>query len=343
MFGREQRVLLRHYLEQGLSKSEVAERLGVSRRTVYHWIGTGQLDRDLDDEPVRYKRRPPVGRKIDRYRGILEERLAEFPKLSAVRLHAEIQAAGYAGGYTQVKEWVRRMRPTPVPEPVVRFETPPGLQAQVDFAEFRLPWGKRYALVVVLGYSRLLWLQFFPRQTLAVLMRGLEEAFNAFGGVPAELLFDQLRAVIVEDQRLAGGRLLENAEFVRFAAHWGFRIRACRPYRARTKGKVERPISYVRSSFFYGRHFLNDADLNAQALSWVQHTANVRVHRTIGEAPQVRFERDEREQLKPLAPRPYRSLILAAQPAKSFAPRPHLPSVERRPLAVYDRIAGGLA
>ena len=215
MYGREQRVLLRHYLEQGLNKAEVAQRLGVSRRTVYHWIESGQLDRELDDEAVRYTPRPPVARKIDRYRGIIEERLAEFPKLSAVRLHDEIRAAGYAGGYTQVKELIRQIRPAPAPEPVVRFETPAGLQAQVDFAEFRLPWGKRYALVVVLGYSRLLWVRFFQRQTMAVLMRGLEEAFACFGGVPAELLFDQLKAVIVDDQRLAGGKLLENAEFVR--------------------------------------------------------------------------------------------------------------------------------
>ncbi len=198
----------------------------------------------------------------------------------------------------------------PAPDPVVRFETPPGHQAQVDFAEFRLPWGKRYALLVVLGYSRLLWLQFYTRQTMAVLMDGLEEAFAFFGGVPAELLFDQMKAVIIEDERAIGGKLLENAEFMRFAAHWGFRIRACRPYRAKTKGKVERPIGYVRESFFYGRSFLNDADLNAQALSWLaQH--GQRPH-AIGPPPRrrdLRFERDERVLLKPLAPRPYRSLI----------------------------------
>ena len=97
MHGREQRVLLRHYLEQGLSKAAVAERLGISRRTVYYWVESGQLDRELDDEPVRYRPRPAVTRKVDPYRGIVERRLAEFPKLSAVRLFAEIKAAGYAG------------------------------------------------------------------------------------------------------------------------------------------------------------------------------------------------------------------------------------------------------
>jgi transposase len=343
MFGREQRVLLRHYLEQGLSKAAVAERLGISRRTVYYWVETGQLDRELDDEPVRYRARPPVARKVDAYRGIVETRLAEYPKLSAVRLFEEIKAAGYEGGYTQLKEFVRSVRPTPPADPVVRFETAPGHQAQVDFAEFRLPWGKRYALVVVLGYSRMMWLQFYSRQTMAVLIRGLESAFEFLGGVPNELLFDQLKAVIIDDERLAGGKLLENAEFMRFAAHWGFRIRACRPYRARTKGKVERPIGYVRQGFFYGRHFLNDEDLNAQALSWMARTANVRTHRTILEAPQARFERDERARLNPLAMQPYRSLVLeSARPAAR--PRLHaMPTVERRPLAVYEQIAGAVA
>lgn len=337
MYAREQRVLLRHYLEQGLSKTEIARTLQVSRRTVYHWISTGQLDRELDNGPACYAPRPPVARKIDRYRQIIQVRLAEYPLLSATRLYEEIQAAGYSGGYSQVKEFVRKVRPKPPADPVVRFETPPGLQAQVDFAEFRLPWGKRFALVVVLGYSRLLWLQFYPRQTMAVLMRGLEESFASFGGVPAQLLFDQLKAVIIEDQRPNGGKLLENAEFLRFAAHWGFRIRACRPYRAKTKGKVERPISYVRQNFFYAREFLNDADLNHQALSWTRHTANARLHRTTREVPQLRFERDERVTLQGLAPQPYRSVLQPQVPHKP-QPLPTLTSVERRPLAAYARI-----
>jgi transposase len=311
MHGREQRVLLRHYLERGLNKAEIARELGVSRRTVYNWIEGGQLDRDLDNAPVQYTPRPAIACKIDAFRPIIDTRLAEFPKLTATRLFDEIRCAGYAGGYTQVKEYVRQVRPAPVADPVVRFETPPGHQAQVDFAEFRLPWGKRYALLVVLGYSRLMWLQFCTRQTMAVLMGGLEEAFTFFGGVPAELLFDQMKSVIIEDERAVGGKLLENAEFMRFAAHWDFRIRACRPYRAQTKGKVERPIGYVRESFFYGRHFLNDADLNAQALSWLERTANARTHRTVAEVPRVRFERDERALLKPLALRRYRSLLPA--------------------------------
>ena len=194
---------------------------------------------------------------------------------------------------------VNTVRPREPVEAAVRFETPAGRQGQVDFGTFTLPWGRRHALVIVLGYSRLLWLRFYPRQTMAVLTEALESAFDRFGGVPEELLFDQMRAVVLSDDRAAGGGLVLNAEFLRFAAHWGFMPRSCRPYRAQTKGKVERPIRYIRESFFYGRTFANDDDLNEQASRWLEGTANLRRHATTGERPVDRFERDERSALLP--------------------------------------------
>lgn len=342
MYDWEPRVLLRHYLEQGLSKTAIAERVGISRRTVHYWIDSGQLDRDLDAASVHY---PPRPTKLDRHHALIRQRLDTYPELTAVRLFEEVRAAGYPGSLTQLKVFVRRVRPIPPPEEVIRFETPPGHQGQVDFAEVRLPWGKRFALMFVLGYSRLLWLQLYPRQTMRTLMTGLEEAFAFCGGVPHELLFDQLKAVVLEDRRPAGGRVLENPEFLRFAAHWGFRIRACRPYRAQTKGKVERPIRYVRQSFLYGRAFAGDADLNAQALHWLATVANVRDHGTTHEPPVVRFERDERAVLQPAAARPYRSLVLLPDTAPAPTPAcqgavPHIP-VERRPLSAYAALAAG--
>lgn len=141
-------MLFRHYLEQGTSKSALARTLGVHRDTIHRWIRDGELDRDLDGEPVRYGPRRPVPTKLDAYKAIIETRLAAYPALSAVRLLAEIRAAGFEGSYTQLKAFVRHVRPTPPPEPVIRFETPAGRQAQVDFAEFRFPWGKRYAFAV---------------------------------------------------------------------------------------------------------------------------------------------------------------------------------------------------
>lgn len=343
MIRRETRMLLRHYLEQGASKSALARRLGISRDTIHRWIRAGDLERDLDAEAVRYRPRPPVPTKLDPYKAIVESRLAAYPQLSAVRLLAEIRAAGYAGGYSQLKEFVRRVRPALPPEPVIRFETPAGRQAQVDFARFRFPWGVRYALLVVLGYSRLLWCRFYPRQDMRTLLGGLEEAFLSFGGVPQELLFDQMKAVITRDLRLEGGALVRNAEFLRFAHHWGFTPRACRPYRAQTKGKVERPVRYLRGNFVYGRVFLHDADLDQQRRSWLDHVANVRLHGTTRERPRVRFERDERHVLQPLAPRPYRSLVLEDTSVRPQRPPRAIVEVEKRSLAVYAQLTGGAA
>lgn len=335
MYNRDTLMLLKHLLESGQSKAGIARALGISRGLVYHLIKTGQVERDFTVH-LGPRERTQAPRKLESYKPLIHERLTAFPALSSVRLFAECQAAGYAGGYSQLTAYVRQVRPRPAPEPVVRFETEPGHQAQFDFAEFRFPFGKRYAVLIVLGYSRLLVVEWVPRQTALTVMQALERAFALFGGVPAEILFDQMKAVIVEDHRGTGGRLLENPEFVRFAAHWGFRIRACRPYRAQTKGKVERPVHYLRNNFVYGREFLGDGDLAAQTTWWLEAVANVRCHGTTREQPVVRFQRDEQAVLQPLATRPYRSLILAPPPPVRVAtPVPSPVAVERRPLAAY--------
>ncbi len=271
---------------------------------------------------------------------LITARLATYPLLSAVRLFAECRAAGYTGGYAQLTALVRQLRPSREAEPVVRFETAPGEQAQFDFAKVRVPWGVRHALIMVLGYSRQLYVEFVPRQTALHVMHGMERAFAAFGGVPQHVLFDQMKSVIVDDHRPDGGRLLENPEFLRFAAHWQFRIRACRPYRAQTKGKVERPIGYVRTNFLYGRTFLGDGDLADQCTRWLQDVANARLHGTTRVRPMDRWAETERAVLQPLAVRPYRSLLLlaAAPPVAVDAIAPRV-SVERRGLAAYAALA----
>ncbi|HEU0077497.1 MAG TPA: hypothetical protein VFQ76_07590, partial [Longimicrobiaceae bacterium] len=190
-------------------------------------------------------------------------------------------------------------------------------------------------------------------QDMRTLFAGLEEAFAFFGGVPKDLLFDQMKAVITRDLRLEGGQLVLNAEFLRFAAHWGFRARACRPYRAKTKGKVERPIRYVRENFAYGREFLDDAHLDAERARWLAETANVRIHATTKERPAERFAREEQAVLLPLAERAYHSLVLltpepipapkAAPVVDRAEPAGARVEVERRPLSAYARIAAGAA
>ena len=342
MHGVFTRMLLHQLLEEvGGDRAEAARRAGVGRSTMYRWIEAGLLDQPLDAIQARYGPRPPKAVKLERFKTLIETRLAEYPRLTATRLFAECQAAGYEGGITQLRDFVRHLRPAP--EPVVRYETDPGHQAQVDYAHCRLPWGVRYAMVVVLGHSRLLWVQFFPRQDLRTLLHGLEACFTSWGGVPRELLFDQMRAVLTRDDRLTGGGLTHNLELSRFARHYGFRVRVCRPYRAKTKGKVERPIRYLRESFLYGRTFLSDADLNAQVLDWLRDVANARVHATTKWVPAARFVESEQAALHALPTRPYRSLVLP--PAAPAAPptQTRLPSVavERRGLAAYAALVAG--
>jgi len=342
MHGVPDRVLLRHLLEQADgSRLEAARRAGVGRTTMYRWVKAGLLDEPLETIQARYHPRPAVGTKLDRVRPLIQTRLTEFPRLSSVRLFAECRAAGYTGGLTQLRAYVRTLRPPR--EPLVRYETPPGHQAQVDFAHCRLPWGVRYALLVVLGYSRLLWVQFYPRQDLRTLLHGLEACFTAWGGVPRELLFDQMRSVITRDERLTGGGLLTNLELARFARHYGFKVRACRPYRAKTKGKVERPIRYLRENFLYGRTFLSDADLNAQVLTWLATVANPRQHATTKAVPQERFTQEEQPLLHALATRPYRALALPLPPGgdrpTTGGSTPPAVAVERRSLEVYAALS----
>jgi transposase len=348
MHGVRERVLLRHLLEQGQTIAAAARQLGVHRATVHRWIDAGLLDTDVDQIRAQYAPRPAVPQLLDPFKAVIATRLDEFPALSAQRLFAEVRAAGYTGGYTRLRDYVRSIRPVIPAEELVRFETPPGQQAQVDFAHCRLPWGVRYALVVVLGFSRLLWVRFYPRQDLRTLLHGLEACLHTWGGAPQEWLFDQMKSVLTRDDRLAGGGLVHNAELLRFCRHYGITPRVCRPYRAKTKGKVERPIRYLRESFLYGRTFVSDADLNAQVEHWLATVANCRVHGTTKAVPAERFVTDEQSTLQPLPAHPYRSLVLTSTPACP-SPRPAVAipqvTVERRALSAYAHLTdlGGAA
>src|SRR5262249_47356712 len=159
------------------------------------------------------------------------------------------------------------------------------------------PFGTVQALLVVLSWSRVLWVRFGFQQDQLTVLGGLHRAFQAFGGVPRTLLFDRMRTAVSGAE--ADGTAIFNAELLRFAAHYGFQPVACRPYRAQTKGRVERAVSYLRSSFFYARSFRDLADLNAQCEVWLAETANVRQHGTTGQTPTERLAL-ERAQLQAL-------------------------------------------
>ena len=194
----------------------------------------------------------------------------------------------------------------------LRFETPAGKQLQIDFGERRVPIGgeavRVYVFVATLGYLRRPYVRAFRHERQTAWFDGLEGAFRHFNGVPQEVLLDNARALV--DRHDAATRVVQfNERFEAFARHWGFRPRACAPYRARTKGKDERGVGYVKRNAIAGHRFDSWAHLEAHLVWWMREVADVREHGTTGETPRLRFERDEAAALKPLDGRtPFRQL-----------------------------------
>jgi transposase len=313
---------------QGLSIKAIARRLDISRNTVRLALRR--------KEPPSYHR-PEMPSKLDPYKDYLLARLAEFPELSAVVLFEEVQALGYAGGISILKDFTRPYR-VRRKEPVVRFETPPGRQAQCDWAELGThpvagELTTLYLFVMVLGFSRALYAEVVTRTELDTFLELHVHAFRAFGGMPEEILYDNQKVVVLG--RTSDGPVFHPA-LLAFAGQFGFKPRLCRPYRAKTKGKVERSIGYVRDRFFCGRTFLDVADLNHQLTVWLETVANAREHRTTGERP---CDRLLREKLLPFAAaRPWRSAQAPVAPPRRPSFRFASPEVERRSLAVYEEV-----
>jgi hypothetical protein len=189
----------------------------------------------------------------------------------------------------------------------VRFETPPGRQLQIDFGERQVRIGEEsvrvYLFVATLGHSRRVYIRAFRHERQASWFEGIEGAFRHFGGLPAELLLDNARALV--ERHDAGTReVVFNERFHAFARYWGVRPVACAPYRARTKGKDERGVGYAKKNAIAGRSFATWSALEAHLAQWTREVADVRIHGTTGEAPLLRFERDERQKLRPLDARP---------------------------------------
>jgi transposase len=186
----------------------------------------------------------------------------------------------------------------------VRFETQPGEQLQIDFGERRVEIGgvvtKVLLFVATLGYSRRLHVRAYRHERQDSWFDGLESAFRAFGGVPREVLLDNARALILHHDP-ASREVVLHPRLHAFARHWGIRIRACAPYRARTKGKDERGVGYVKSNAIAGRRFASWSELEAHLSAWTREIADVRIHGTTGEAPVMRFERDEARALRSIA------------------------------------------
>ena len=296
---------------QGAGITAIARRTGLDRKTVRKVIATGL-------EPPAYGPRQAKATQLEPFERYLRERLAIVPELTGRRLHRELAAMGYQGGYTAVTDLLREIRPIKPPSFEVRFETPPGRQAQVDFAHFRTvftdePGIERvvWLFSLVLGHSRMLWGRFVPQQDMQTVLRCHAAAFEALGGAPAEILYDRMKTVVDREAPQdgpEGGHIVYNRTLVEFARHYGYLPKACKAYRAKTKGKVERPFRYIREDFFLGRSFRNRDDLNGQFRQWLDQLANARVHATTHRVVSEHFA-EERPSLQPLPAGPFQAVL----------------------------------
>ena len=321
---------------RGLSRST-----GRSRNTVRRYLRGG-------DEVSKRKPGPKRAEKLDPFKAYIVDRIkaARPDRIPATVLFREIKERGYEGGETRLKLFLRGLTPLSAAAPAVRFETTPGHQMQADWATVGRGADRLSLFIATLGWSRQAYVEFCDDERVETLIGCHETAFLSFGGVPIEVLYDNMKTVVIERNTYGLGVHRFHAGFLDYARHAGFLPRLCQPYRAQTKGKVERFIGYLKRSFWVpfvasmrqaglkpDKHAANGA-----VARWLREVANARVHATTNEVPAERLV-IEQAALQAL-PAPYRGRSarrLITTVRKAIIGYQH-------PLAVYeDLMPGGTA
>lgn len=335
--------------KHGFSLRKIAAEIGCAVNTVRRHLA-------LKSVP-KYERKVKRVTKLAEYEAYLRERqMAAQPEwIPATVLHREIVERGYQGGLSQLRAFMRSLRPVLPAQPPIRFETALGEQLQVDWVEFRKGAAPLYAFCATMGYSRASYVEFVSDMKVTTLITCHERAFAFFGGVPRKVLYDNMKTVVLERDAYGEGQHRYHTGFLDFAKHSGFIIKLCRPYRAQTKGKVERFNGYLRRSFYVplvsrlrqGGLHLDVVTANAEVARWLREVANARVHGTTQEKPMARRVK-EQPYLQALAV-PWRGDIAAARPQPQTvdvpAPRPAIvmerlaeTTPAQHPLAVYEQL-----
>lgn len=318
--------------KQGFSLRKIAAEVGCAVNTVRAHLARG--------EAPKYERKAKRQTKLGPHEEYLRARQAAASpeRIPATVLLREIGARGYAGGLSQLRAFLRTLRPAPPAEPLIRFETTMGEQLQVDWVEFRKGEQPLHAFCATLGYSRASYVEFVSDMKVETLIGCHERAFAALGGVPRSVLYDNMKTVIIERNAYGEGQHRFHAGFLDFAKHSGFVIKVCQPYRAKTKGKVERFNGYLRRSFYVplasrlrqSGQQLDVVTANIEVTRWLREVAHLRVHGTTGDQPALRLQA-EAKHLQPLPP-PWRADIAAARPQAMAVATP----ATARPASVVD-------
>jgi transposase len=258
--------VLRLFHAEGWRRNTIAKQLGLHHSAVARVLARNGV---LPD--ARRQRKS----KADEYVPFMKQTLEKYPKLTATRLHQMVKSRGYEGGIDHFRDIVAALRPTPQGEAYLRLSTMPGEQAQCDWAHFgKLKVGnaerRLLAFVMVMSWSRKIFLRFYFGDSTANFLRGHVEGFEYYQSVPREVLYDNLKSAVLER---VGDAIHFNPDLLSLAAHYRFAPKPVGVRMANQKGRVERAISYIRTSFFAGREFIDIDDLNKQAMVWCEEEA----------------------------------------------------------------------
>jgi transposase len=283
-----------HRWQNQQSIRSIATQLNLSRYIVTEIIRKQTRQRDV--ESAIENKTPPSSlgsaptlrsSKLDPFADQLEQLLERYPKITAMRAMEELTRSGYEGGYTILRERIKHLRKTPSKPLTVRFETAPGLQAQMDWATYTIDFsgeGKRRVNLFsyILGYSRRQYICFTETMEFETTIRQHIKAFEHLGGVAATCLYDNMKVVVT---RWEDDAPVYNTRFLAFATHYGYKPWACQVRRPQTKGKVERPFHYVETNLLNGREFRSLDHLNETTRWWLAQVADVRIHGTTKKTP----------------------------------------------------------
>jgi transposase len=289
-----------HLHKQGWGKQRIADHLGISKNTVRRYLQAGGW--------TPYKR-PQRTQTLTQLQDWLKDAIVTHHGNAAVLQQLLHDEHGVDVSLRTVQRAVAPYRNLVRAKKVatVRFETPPGQQMQVDFGETTaIVAGEKTRLhlcVMTLGYSRRIFVVVQPGQRQMHWLRSFEASFHYFGGVPHQMLVDNPRALVTHHNPQTR-EVVFNDTFRYFCNHWGITPRACAPYRARTKGKTDRAVRYVKENAIAGRTFDTFDYLHAHMLRWCREIADTRKHGTTGQAPIERFEQAEKDALQPINGRP---------------------------------------
>jgi transposase len=287
---------IRELSDQGLGSKRIARVLGISRNSVRRYLAGAT---------VGFQERPAARRLDGAALREVHDLFGTVAEGNAVVIQQELAGRGIHVALRTLQRAVatRRREERAQALATVRFETPPGQQIQIDFGEKVVPIAgqgvKVYLMTAVLGYSRRLYCRAFLAQRQDDWLEGLDGAFRHFGGLTEQILCDNASPLVTSHDRRSG-QVVWNPGFESFCRDRGLTARACRPRRARTKGKIERGVGYVKHNALAGRSFSGFAHLERHLATWQVEVADQRVHGTTRERPAARFERDERVALRPL-------------------------------------------